>query len=643
MIGQLSDWLQPVAAWVLFASLKSIVIIPLVMVIQRLAARWLTPQGRYGLWFAVIACLSIPFGAQMQTRDEFRSAASARSPAMSRPDTTAYEQPIIRVDDAPAAAPPSLSTASKALLIWLAGIAALAIAVLCSGYRYWRMKSRAADVDAPTDALFNLCRHRLRINRPVRILETSQIESPIVVGYWRPTLLLPRNLSTRISKEQLRLVLLHELTHIQRHDILTNWLTTLVQIAHWFNPLVWFALRTMRNDMEHACDAAVLRHLSTSERIEYGNVLIRLSDFIPQRTLLAQNASVIESRTQLKARINMIAQFRSRGTASTLLAAALLALASSVAVTQAANAPQLPASPARQATPAAPAAAPSSPTASRQSTRTTDAPEATAKPQAPKEAMKAAGIPAMESVEFHLKEVKAADLASFIKAAPGSGLLSVRGSIAADGNTNTLFVQDTLSNILSIRQLVTRLDVPLEKIQIETVFAWVDNDFVQELTAMGSPKGVGAIASDPTQGFIALLEAAQRNNRAEIFSSPAVLASNRSQSVIEQSAMTPKQRESLTGPRAIQDIQLKLAFTPTVWPDGRITLNMDLHIDSMMPGIAVPPDNNIVPAINTRQLRTEAIVDSGATVMLTATDWPGRRLVAFVTPKLRLSRIVNQR
>jgi beta-lactamase regulating signal transducer with metallopeptidase domain len=57
------------------------------------------------------------------------------------------------------------------------------------------------------------------------------------------------------STEELRFVFLHELAHVRRRDILMSWLMALLQVVHWFNPLVWFAFSRWRADRELACDA----------------------------------------------------------------------------------------------------------------------------------------------------------------------------------------------------------------------------------------------------------------------------------------------------------------------------------------------------------------------------------------------------
>jgi Flp pilus assembly secretin CpaC len=83
-----------------------------------------------------------------------------------------------------------------------------------------------------------------------------------------------------------------------------------------------------------------------------------------------------------------------------------------------------------------------------------------------------------------------------------------------------------------------------------------------------------------------------------------------------------------------------VAFTPTLTPDGRVTLDIDITVDTLVPlrGIAATTGNALPPAIDTRQVKTQIVLDSGATVMLNVADGPGRQLVVFVTP----TRIADQ-
>jgi len=61
------------------------------------------------------------------------------------------------------------------------------------------------------------------------------------------------------TTKDMRYILLHELQHARHKDALANYLITLMGIVYWFNPLVWYGLREMRNDREIVCDSSVLQ------------------------------------------------------------------------------------------------------------------------------------------------------------------------------------------------------------------------------------------------------------------------------------------------------------------------------------------------------------------------------------------------
>jgi beta-lactamase regulating signal transducer with metallopeptidase domain/uncharacterized GH25 family protein/thiol-disulfide isomerase/thioredoxin len=83
--------------------------------------------------------------------------------------------------------------------------------------------------------------------------------SPMVAGLMTPVVLLPSDANTW-SPERRKLVLLHELAHIQRHDVLTQMMAGLACAVYWFNPLAWWGARQMKHLREIACDDAVVIH-----------------------------------------------------------------------------------------------------------------------------------------------------------------------------------------------------------------------------------------------------------------------------------------------------------------------------------------------------------------------------------------------
>jgi beta-lactamase regulating signal transducer with metallopeptidase domain/thiol-disulfide isomerase/thioredoxin len=98
---------------------------------------------------------------------------------------------------------------------------------------------------------------RLELVRPVRLVTHAAAKTPATAGAWKPTILLPSD-ADRWTPSQRRLVLLHELAHVKRFDVLWQFLAGAACAIHWFNPLAWYGLAQSRRLRELACDDLVL-------------------------------------------------------------------------------------------------------------------------------------------------------------------------------------------------------------------------------------------------------------------------------------------------------------------------------------------------------------------------------------------------
>ena len=99
------------------------------------------------------------------------------------------------------------------------------------------------------------------------------ISTAFIMGIFNPKIYLPENLTDK----QKEFILLHEQTHIKRGDYLFKILGFVAVSLHWFNPLVWAAFKMAENDMEMACDEAVIRKLGGNEKAGYSQTLLNIS------------------------------------------------------------------------------------------------------------------------------------------------------------------------------------------------------------------------------------------------------------------------------------------------------------------------------------------------------------------------------
>ncbi len=183
-------------------------------------------------------------------------------------------------------------------------------------------------------ALLDQCRVELGVNRELTVLTSPLIGAPALMGFLRPRLLLPPAVLENFNRAELRLILLHELAHLKRHDVAINWLVAILQAIHWFNPIVYLAFARLRSDRELAADELVLSLTGEEHRGDYGDTLVKLLQTLSRpRPVLAGTVGILERAHPMRRRITMIAQFHRNAPRWTLAAASCLLILAALGLT----------------------------------------------------------------------------------------------------------------------------------------------------------------------------------------------------------------------------------------------------------------------------------------------------------------------
>ena len=109
-------------------------------------------------------------------------------------------------------------------------------------------------VDTATARLASALATKLNIHRVVRVVQSLRIETPLVVGWLRPMILLPAAVLVGLTPGQLEAILAHELAHIRRHDYLVNLVQVAIETLLFYHPAVWWLSRRIRLEREQCCD-----------------------------------------------------------------------------------------------------------------------------------------------------------------------------------------------------------------------------------------------------------------------------------------------------------------------------------------------------------------------------------------------------
>lgn len=100
---------------------------------------------------------------------------------------------------------------------------------------------------------------------------------PAVLGLLRPRVYLPADFETRFTPEEQKVIRVHERAHMLRGDPGANAIAALIQVAFWFNPATYLAIRLFREDQEMACDQSVMAEIPERRRL-YAETMLKSQD-----------------------------------------------------------------------------------------------------------------------------------------------------------------------------------------------------------------------------------------------------------------------------------------------------------------------------------------------------------------------------
>lgn len=328
----------------LYASVVGIVILVLKVILKNK----INPKWHYIIWTVLILKLLIPFGPE--------SAISLFNTVPKMPDQTNFTQlyeeyhqnyetvrqsgdkthipTIWAVQDS------SLhlaATTENALpYIWLVGVILMLGWLIFTNYSLkWRIKSSSLPVPESIDVILQDCKKKLGVKKCIRVVVQNTISTPSLFDVFNPKILLTSDV-LKLSEKEISYILLHELAHYKRRDLIINYLLLLLQALHWFNPIIWYCFKRIRQDMEVAADEQVLALLEPVERKEYGKALLSILENLSFPRLAPRLIGMVDDKKNIEKRIKMIKMmdfFKNRRRTTLLIGVLCVAVLSGILLT----------------------------------------------------------------------------------------------------------------------------------------------------------------------------------------------------------------------------------------------------------------------------------------------------------------------
>lgn len=209
--------------------------------------------------------------------------------------------------------------------IWFLGTIAFTLTFFSGVKKINKRVSKNIYKDERLENILRECRMQLSIKKKVKIILQEYKKVPSIFGIINPSILITPKILQE-NNETIKYIFLHELSHYKRKDLLFNYILLFILSIHWFNPVVWFLFKKIRQDIEIGADELASRKLDINARKEYGMVLIKLLRNCVEENYTASMLCMSDTGKNMERRIHMI----KRKSTSVILSIILLVIIAGV-------------------------------------------------------------------------------------------------------------------------------------------------------------------------------------------------------------------------------------------------------------------------------------------------------------------------
>ena len=267
-------------------SFSGTVLMLFLLLCKRLYRKVFSKRWQYYIWLLVTLRFLLPFTPEL-TLTGYLFEAVERIPIQNVPANQA--EPDVLIDDIrislnPDTTPPkrteNVTSVGRSsvfsiclFFVWIVPATVLFIRKI-TVYQCFLCYLKPQNTEIAEPEILNLlagCEEQLHLKGSVELCRNPLIASPVMTGFFRPTIILPAG---NLTPDSLRFIFTHELIHYKRHDMFYKWLIQMVLCIHWFNPFVRLLEKEINKACELSCDEAVIDILGEETKKSYGNTLL---------------------------------------------------------------------------------------------------------------------------------------------------------------------------------------------------------------------------------------------------------------------------------------------------------------------------------------------------------------------------------
>lgn len=287
---------------VLYMSFISTFVAIAIILIRRIIGSRLPAIFSYILWSLLLFRLLVPISFVSESSIFNYLPVKSKSEIIYNYDNESYESKSISIEESYKEESRGLNV-SITSSIWIT-VSILLVSGFTISYLYSMYKFREGIIYKSIEMgeiIMSLTR------RNIKIYSIEWIDTPVVIGIFKPRIIVPSYTTKEENKEILKNIVIHEVVHIKRKDNIIKLLSIFTACVHWFNPIVWKCLFLSHVDMEKACDERVINITGGKNKKQYAQSLL---SFAIDKRKLGNATTVAFGESNIKVRIKGVLEYK---------------------------------------------------------------------------------------------------------------------------------------------------------------------------------------------------------------------------------------------------------------------------------------------------------------------------------------------
>ena len=274
---------------ILYLSIIGSILGIIVLILRKTFDKKISPTWKFAMWLLVLISLLVPFRFTLESKNSHEFIISSGIDKIE----LAKENLIIN------------ESGKIFIYIWLAVMAIIFLYYIITSIVMRKRIGKEEVKDKKILDILENCKKQMEVEKDIKLIKQDYKKVPCIYGLFNTKILVTDEILEK-DEQSLNYILMHELAHFKRQDLLLNKLLILITTIHWFNPIIWFCFKQIRQDMELKADEMVLNKIRKDEEKEYAKTLVRLLPISQEESEPVKLLCVTDGKKNMERRIKMI-------------------------------------------------------------------------------------------------------------------------------------------------------------------------------------------------------------------------------------------------------------------------------------------------------------------------------------------------